>query len=108
MCMQRFFFTAAICLLSFALQGCKHPLAIRGKGDIVDLNRTGYGCTLKQYKADKIACIQSVDGGGYHVNYKAKPYPGWRFLRWEGPCAPDSNFQNCRLDVSEAEIARWD
>ncbi len=90
------------------LQACKHPLAIVGEGDIVDANNTGRGCTLEQFQAQDTACTENEVAGNYFVNYKAEPRPGWRFIRWEGPCAPNSDFQHCRLDASKAEVDRWD
>ena len=98
----------AMWVATAALQGCKHPLAIEGQGDIVDLNRTGHGCTHTQFQAGDPACTENEVRGDYHVNYKAKPGPGWRFVRWEGPCAPASNFQKCRLDLSASQVAWWD
>ncbi|MFT5484180.1 MAG: hypothetical protein ACI9GW_002843, partial [Halieaceae bacterium] len=79
---MRILTSLAILLL---LQACKHPLAIVGEGDIVDLNGTGYGCTYEQFAAGGSACDLDVQGD-YLVNYQAVPRPGWKFVRWEGPC----------------------
>jgi hypothetical protein len=91
-----------------AMQACKHPLAIQGQGDIVELNGTGRGCTLEQFEAGNSKCAENEVTGEYNVNYKAEPRPGWRFVRWEGPCAPRSDFQHCRFEVSKEGVAWWD
>lgn len=98
-----------ICLTCLiALQACKHPLVIVGEGDIVDANNSGRGCSLEQFRAQDKACIENDVSGDYFVNYKAEPRPGWRFVRWDGPCSPQSDFQHCRLHVSEAGVEWWD
>jgi len=79
-----------------------------GEGDIVDANSSGYGCTLEQFKAQDTACSQNEVSGDYFVNYKAEPRPGWRFVRWIGPCSPNSDFQHCLLEVSEDWVVLWD
>ena len=103
---RRFFAKWIVCLgCVAALPGCKHPLAIVGEGDIVDANGSGHGCSLEQYRANDAACSRNTASDDYFVNYRAEPRPGWRFVRWEGPCAPNSDFQHCRLDVSRAAVA---
>jgi YD repeat-containing protein len=98
-----------ICLTCLiALQACKHPLVIVGEGDIVDANNTGHGCTLEQFQAQDAACTENEVSGDYVVNYKAEPRPGWRFVRWEGPCSLRSAFQHCRLDMSEDGVTWWE
>ena len=104
----RFFAVANLLLAIVMLQACKHPLSIVGRGDIVDLKGSGHGCTLEQYQISYKACTENAVSGDYYVVYAAKPRPGWRFVRWEGPCSPKSNFQRCRLDVSAAEVRQWD
>jgi hypothetical protein len=99
---------ASVLLVVFVLQGCKHPLAIVGEGDIVDASNAGHGCTLEQFQAKDTACTENEVGGDYFVNYKAEPRPGWRFVRWEGPCAPTSDFQHCRLGANKATVDWWD
>ena len=89
-----------------ALQACKHPLAIVGEGDIVDINNTGHGCTLEQFQAGGPACTENEVTGDYDVNYMAESRPGSRFVRWEGPCAQVSDFQYCRIE-SEEEWVVW-
>jgi serralysin len=90
------------------LQACKHPLAIVGEGDIIDLNNSGYGCTLEQFQSGDPACSENEVSGDYYVNYRAEPRPGWRFVRWEGPCAQSSEFQHCRVDASADAVSWWD
>ena len=99
---------ASALLAIIALQACKHPLAIVGEGDIVDANNSGHGCTLEQFQAQDTACTENEVSVDYYVNYKAEPRPGWRFVRWEGPCSPRSDFQHCSLNISEAAVAKWD
>ncbi len=99
---------ANVFLAAVALQGCKHPLAIVGEGDIVDANNSGYGCTLEQFQAQDTACTENEVSGDYFVNYKAEPRPGWRFVRWDGPCAPRSDFQYCRLNIGKPGVVWWD
>ena len=36
------------------------------------------------------------------------PAPGWRFVRWEGPCAPSSVPPYCRLEVKADVVSWWD
>jgi YD repeat-containing protein len=79
-----------------------------GEGDIVDANNSGYGCTLEQFQAQDTACTENEVSGDYFVNYKAEPRPGWRFVRWDGPCAPNSDFQHCSFGASKAIVDWWD
>jgi YD repeat-containing protein len=99
---------ASVFLVTVALQACKHTLAIVGEGDIVDANNSGRGCTLEQFQAGNTACTENKVNGDYFVNYKAEPRPGWRFLRWQGPCSPDSDFQHCGFEVSKDAVDWWD
>jgi len=96
------------CLAALALQGCRHPLAIVGEGDIVELNGSGRGCSLEQFRAQHAACVENDVSGDYFVNYEARPRPGWRFVRWEGPCGGDSDFGHCRLQVPADMVKQWD
>jgi hypothetical protein len=107
---NRWVFTKWIICLTcmIALQACKHPLAIVGEGDIVDANNSGHGCTLEQFQAQDTACTENEVSGDYIVNYKAVPRSNWRFVRWEGPCSPQSDFQHCRLDISEDGVTWWE
>lgn len=93
--------------LLLILQACRHPLAIRGEGDIVDLNEGPFGCSLEQYRRGDPACENEVVGD-YFVNYTAIPRRGWRFDRWEGWCSPLSEGTHCRFDVSAEAVALWD
>jgi YD repeat-containing protein len=104
----RIFTIANILLAMIALQACKHPLAIEGEGDIVDANNSGHGCTLEQFQAQDTACTENEVSGDYFVNYKAEPRPGWRFVKWEGPCSPISDFQYCRLNIGEPGVVWWE
>ena len=96
------------CLAALVLQGCRHPLAIVGEGDIVELNGSERGCSLEQYRAQDAACVKNEVSGDYFVNYEARPRPGWRFVRWEGPCGRDSDFGHCRLQITADVVAQWE
>ena len=78
---------ASVLLVIFALQACKHPLAIEGEGDIVDLNGSGHGCTLEQFQAQDGACKRNEVRGEYIVTYRAEPRPGWRLFAGTDPAA---------------------
>ena len=99
---------SCVLLATAVLQGCKHPLAIKGEGDIVETGNSGRGCTLEQYRASDSACTENEVTGDYYVNYKAVPRPGWRFVSWEGPCPPDSDFQHCKFGVAKEAVAWWE
>ncbi len=102
---MRVFYTAVVLLV---LQACKHPLAIEGQGDIVELNGSGRGCTLEQYQAGDAACVDNAANGDYFVNYSPVPKPGWVFVRWNGSCGNQSVFPDCRFDLPEAAVSFWD
>jgi len=104
----KFIGIASILLTSVSLHGCKHPLAIVGEGDIVDIGNSGRGCTLEQFRAGDSACTENEVSGDYFVNYKAVPRSGWRFVRWGGPCPPDSDFQHCKFKVDKEAVAWWE
>jgi hypothetical protein len=95
-------------LLLLVLQACKHPLAIVGEGDIVELNGSGRGCTLEQYQLQDVACTDNEVTGDYIVNYSAIPKPGWIFVRWEGFCGHLSSFPDCRIETPAATVSWWD
>jgi hypothetical protein len=87
--------------LLLVLQACKHPLAIVGEGDIVDLNGSGFGCTLEQFQASDPACENDVQSD-YFVSYEAVPRAGWRFVEWQGPCRSNSEVPYCSLEAPQA------
>ncbi|MFT5485060.1 MAG: hypothetical protein ACI9GW_003730 [Halieaceae bacterium] len=94
-------------LFLLLLQACKHPLAIIGQGDIVDLNGGVFGCTYEEFQADEVACENDVQDD-YYVNYQAVPHVGWQFSHWDGACGHFSEGENCRFEVDEVLIAYWD
>jgi polyhydroxybutyrate depolymerase len=77
-----------ILLALLSLGACKHPLAVQGEGDIVELLTGERGCTLAQSQAGSTRCRDNeVSGEDYAVSYQAIPHPGWAFSRWRGtPC----------------------
>ncbi len=94
-------------LLLLAVQACKHPLAIRGEGDIVD-SGSAYGCTLEQFRSGHTSCTDNDVQGDYFVNYQAVPRPGWQFEKWEGSCGHLTLAPDCRFDVPGVWVAYWD
>jgi vitelline membrane outer layer protein 1 len=93
--------TSILFILVFLLSGCRHPLAIQGEGDIVELLRGGRGCSLEQYAASASRCVENnVVGKEYRVVYKAIPRPGWVFAGWEGTaCQASSEPDLCEYDM---------
>ncbi len=96
----------ALCIVG--LQACKHPLAIEGEGDIIEVSGGTRGCTLEQYRERVPACAENLVTGDYQVTYRAVPRPGWVFVRWQGPCSPRSAFQHCSFNVSATTVDWWD
>jgi hypothetical protein len=83
------------------LQGCWHPLAIIGKGDIVERLDGVRGCTYDEYIAADPRCTEnSIDQSGYTVSYEAVPHEGWAFVGWQGtPCSSLSTSPYCDFDL---------
>ncbi len=102
---------ALACLV--VLAACKHPLAIEGEGDIVELNWGVRGCTLEEFQAEAERCTDnSVLAGSYNARYAAIPRPGWKFEGWRGlACDADSTLGECHYWVSTEVLqkfnARW-
>ena len=99
----------ATVVLLLILAACKHPLAIVGGGDIMDLNGSAHACTLEQFQSDDVACTVNEVQGLYFVRYRGVPRPGWVFIRWEGvPCAHFSEPPYCEYQWTEEQVAAWD
>ncbi|MEM0955445.1 MAG: cytochrome-c peroxidase [Pseudomonadota bacterium] len=96
--------TAVIVVLS----ACKHPLAIEGEGDIVDLNGSAHGCTLEEFQVQDVACTDNEVLTDYNVHYAAVPRAGWRFVRWENGCLADSTGDNCIISIPAAVVTQFD
>jgi hypothetical protein len=96
-----------VLLTAGLVQACKHPLIIVGNGDIVDLNQSGYGCTLEQFEAQDKACIENRVVGDYDVNYTGIARAGSSLVRWQGACAKDSVVPNCELKVSAETVEKF-
>jgi serralysin len=105
---MRHFLYYFVFLTLIGLSACKHPLAIDGEGDIVEITNSGRGCTLEQFQSQDSACTDNAVTGEYFVNYKAVPRPGWRFVAWNGLCDLSSTFQHCRFEVTEDVVDWWD
>ncbi len=95
-------------LLPLLIIACRHPLAIVGEGDIVDLNGGSFGCTLEEFSAGAMNCIDNDVSGDYYVNYAGVPREGWEFSHWDGSCGHLSEALNCRFDVTELFVDYWD
>jgi hypothetical protein len=97
----------AIMRIWFALLGvallmaCKHPLAVKGQGDIFEVRSGIRGCTFEQSEANDPRCTENaVIGQDYAVSYEPVPRDGWAFVRWEGTaCAQQSLLPYCEYDV---------
>ena len=100
-------FTLFLLAASLLLAACKHPLAIRGNGDIVERNGTGRGCTLEQFEAGEATCTENEVLDAYVVRYLGMPHPGWYFERWEGPC-DTSDWPFCQLSIPAEVVAQVD
>lgn len=97
-----------VTLCVMGLQACKHPLAIDGEGDIVEVSGSARGCTLEQYQGRLETCTENLVTGDYQVSYQAVPRSGWVFVRWSGPCSPQSEFQHCSFNISASAVEWWD
>jgi hypothetical protein len=95
-------------ILGLVVAACKHPLEIRGQGDIADLTGSGRGCTLEQFQAADTACVDNNVTQGYFPLYGAEPRPGWKFVGWEGPCIPESPAMMCQLATPASLVEWWD
>jgi endo-1,3(4)-beta-glucanase len=95
-------------LFPLLLIACKHPLAIVGEGDIVDLNSSGFGCSLEEFNLGAANCVDNDVTGDYFVNYSGVAREGWRFSHWEGSCGHLSEGSECQFDVPELFSSYWD
>lgn len=97
-----------VLLCPLLLIACKHPLAIVGEGDIVDLNGSAFGCLLEEFQAGASNCLENNVVGDYVVNYSAVPREGWKFSHWDGNCGHLTQAPACRFDVSALLVDYWD
>lgn len=89
----------------FLVQACKHPLAIKGKGDIIERLNGVRGCTYQEFQDQSPRCENLVVEDDYKVSYRAKAQSGWVFVGWEGTaCAPESKPPRCEYDVSRQSV----
>lgn len=95
-------------LLGLLLAACRHPLAIQGQGDIIELNFGTRGCALEEFQADWVRCTDNDVSNDEAVRYRALPRPGWLFARWEGYCAAESRGKDCEIDYTRAGIEWWE
>lgn len=72
-------------LAFFSVQSCKHPLAIKGQGDITERLKGARGCSLEEFRSSSPRCTDNeVSDADYTVSYGAVPRPGWLFTGWFG------------------------
>lgn len=90
------------------LMACRHPLAIVGEGDIVDINGTGPGCSYEEFLGGAAACVDNDVQGDYNVAYLGVARPGFKFIDWDGPCGHLSTGPYCTFVVSSFLVALWD
>ena len=100
--------TPLVILLGLLLGACRHPLVIKGQGDIIELNAGMRGCALEEFQAAWPRCTGNEVSSDEAVRYRALPRPGWRFARWDGYCAPESRGRDCELDYDKAAIEWWE
>ena len=100
--------TSLVLILGLLLGACRHPLVIKGQGDIIELNAGLRGCALEEFQAAWPRCAENEVSGDEAVRYRALPRPGWRFLRWDGYCAPESRGADCELSYDKAAIEWWE
>ncbi|MEM8562858.1 MAG: hypothetical protein AAGF57_11520 [Pseudomonadota bacterium] len=100
------------CTLAFTtvlmMSACRHPLAIQGEGDIIELNRGERGCALEEFRANLARCTDNEVSATESVRYRALPRPGWRFIRWDGYCSPESRNRDCEIDYTRAGVDWWE
>ncbi|MEM6582008.1 MAG: hypothetical protein AAF699_12075 [Pseudomonadota bacterium] len=89
------------------VSACRHPLAIQGEGDIIELNRGERGCALEEFQADFARCTDNEVSVTESVRYRALPRPGWRFARWDGYCSVESRGRDCEIDYTRAGADWW-
>ena len=66
-----------------SLWGCKHPLEIRGAGDIEEALAGARACSLQAYLRGSRVCAENeVLGGDYMVAYRPVPHPGCRHFEF--------------------------
>ena len=96
-----------VLLAGLLLAACKHPLEIRGEGDIVERLAGVRGCTLEEFQAGASRCTDNeVVDSAYTVSYEAIPRPGYRFAYWEGTaCATTTDEGFCEYDVAPVWVS---
>jgi hypothetical protein len=87
--------------------GCSHPLAIQGRGDIVELNEQVRGCTYEEFQAGAERCENWVSGSGYDVRFMPVPHDGWQFTGWGGLGCNGLDGDLCTFSLTEAQVAAW-
>ena len=100
----------AICVVVClsALSACRHPLAIEGEGDIVELNFGIRGCSLEEFRAGWSRCADNDVTDTESVVYRGLPRPGWKFSHWTGRCANNPPGQDCPVSYKKQSIEWWE
>jgi hypothetical protein len=92
--------------LALCLQACKHPLEIRGGGDIAERLNGVRGCTLEEFQLAAPRCTNNeATEQDYIVSYEAIPRPGWVFIGWEGTaCSTITEEGFCEYNLEQAWV----
>jgi len=99
-----------IALIAFGLiclfvSGCKHPIEIRGEGDVSSASGNR-NCSLEEYRTGLENCAQNVVTGTYDETYSAESRSGWQFRRWGNYCATALNNQ-CSFVLDAVTVASF-
>lgn len=100
--------TISVLVICALLSACKHPLAIEGEGDIIELQSGARGCSLDEFRADQPACTDNDVNDDEAVTYRALPRAGWRFSEWRGFCSKNSSGADCQVNYSRGLANLWD
>ena len=100
--------TSLTLLFALLLAACRHPLVIKGDGDIIELNAGARGCALEEFRAQWARCTDNAVSNNETVRYRALPRSGWRFTRWDGYCAAESRGKDCEIIYDKASIEWWE
>ena len=97
-------------VLIVLLAGCKHPLAVRGMGDIVELNEGVRSCSYEDSYERRASCVDNaVTVGAYAVSYRAEARTGWEFSHWDWDGGTACQFQEqpelCAYDIAAEVVA---
>jgi hypothetical protein len=93
--------------VSLGLAGCKHPLAIEGQGDVIELRQDLRGCALEEFHLAAGRCTDNTVSEDESPLYQALPRPGWVFDHWQD-CPGDVTETTCSAHYLADWAALWD